>query len=146
MADDPIFKNAVKRLDAVNGDVNQLPDVFKTVLLVNAAQGMFGNGGLQYFFENDWPNQPPYKVFSDAYRRIGAHESADMLDRAVALLGIDHPERNAPLREQRMEELCSDEVSEFAELSGKLCMDQSAWKKLDQFMEQNREILLATQA
>jgi hypothetical protein len=139
-----VHQNAVKRLGAVGFDIDKLPVEMKTLLLVHAAQGKINNGGLQYFFENDWPSQPQYSVFSDAYRQIGAHECADMLDRAVALLAIEHPEQHADLRQKRMEELCEQEESEFARLSRRLCVTESdgVWQQLDCFIERNRNVLL----
>jgi len=136
-------RNAVKQLEAVGNDVDKLPAAVKTVILVHAAQGIIDNGALQYFFENDWPGRPKYSVFSNAYRQIGANECADLLDRAVELLAIENPERHPDLRQQRMEELCEQDVSEFAGLSGKLCSDKSVWEKLSQFIECNGDVLLA---
>jgi hypothetical protein len=40
-------------------DPDKLPPAVKTILLVHAAQGVIDNGGLQYFFEADWPDRPP---------------------------------------------------------------------------------------
>ena len=48
-------------------DINQLHDPIRPVVLVHAAQGMIDNGGLQYFFEADFPGNPPYSLFSISY-------------------------------------------------------------------------------
>ncbi len=52
-----------------------------TVWAVEQAQGIIDNGGFQYFFENDWPENPSYSVFIDSFRRIGAGEAADIASR-----------------------------------------------------------------
>jgi hypothetical protein len=131
----------IKCLESGGGDFSKLPQVMKTFLLVYSAQGILDNGALQYFFESDWPGQPAYAVFSEAYRRIGADDCAAAVDRAVESLALDHPELNAERRQQRMEELWNDGVQEFADLSGRLCGDKSVLEKLSSFVENHREIL-----
>jgi hypothetical protein len=77
-----------------------------TCWAVDQAQGLVGNGGFQYFFEGDWPENPPYSVFIEAYRRIGAKEAADCFQDAVddfpfADPHLDVKARNAHLDAKR---------------------------------------------
>lgn len=43
----------------------------RTVALVLIGQAAIDNGGLKYFFENDWLEGVTYSHFADAYERIG---------------------------------------------------------------------------
>ena len=79
---------AHERLREVENDATKLPEPYRTLVLVEAAQGVIDNGGLIYFFESDWPGCPPYSAFSDAYRRIGMSEAADDLDNAAQSLDL----------------------------------------------------------
>jgi hypothetical protein len=46
--------------------LTDLPWPAQVLVLVNSAQGILDNGGLQYFLESDWPANPPYSCFLDA--------------------------------------------------------------------------------
>jgi hypothetical protein len=63
---------------AQNWNPLDLPEPLATTWAVVTSQGVIDNGGLQYFFENDWPASVTYSVFSDAYRTIGGIEAADL--------------------------------------------------------------------
>src|SRR5262245_43487107 len=76
---------AQKRLSPSANDLRRLDLKDQAILAVSSAQGVIDNGGLAYFFEEDWPGQPSYSLFSDAYRRIGADAAARFLDAAAAL-------------------------------------------------------------
>jgi hypothetical protein len=65
--------------------------------------GTINNGGFQYFFENDWPENPPYQVFIDALERIGAAEPADLLRTAVDAFPFQNPHLNVDARREYLE-------------------------------------------
>jgi hypothetical protein len=65
-----VISGAIGRLE-VAGRLSALSLSDQTILMVHGAQGVLDNGGLQYFFESDWPERPAYSSFSDAYRRVG---------------------------------------------------------------------------
>src|SRR5690348_960937 len=73
------------------GPLTHLPPVWRIFATIYTAQGIINNGGFRYFFENDFPNHPPYSDFSDAYRQIGMTEFGDWIDRATSLFGFPDP-------------------------------------------------------
>ena len=77
------FTRAAERV--LRGDMEALPVPLRTLLMVEAAQGMIDSGGLEYFYEADFPNNPAYDVFVQAYRRIGAESAAECIE-ASALM------------------------------------------------------------
>ena len=93
-ADDALLerttKHVFRRVDG-NRDIRHLPVPLRTFAAIYAAQGVIGNGGFQYLFEADWPGCPPYSLFADAYREIGASEVAGWLDQAAALFPFPDP-------------------------------------------------------
>lgn len=113
-----------RKLDAVGGDIAKLAEPFKTVAIIYSAQGVIDNGGLYYFFESDWPHQPPYSLFIDAYRRIGRTAGAEALDRAVKSFGVADPERNRAVRNR----ILSTDVP--MEWDDSLCGDELVWRDL----------------
>ena len=80
-----------------------------TVWAIEQAQGIIDNGGFQYFFENDWPENPSYSVFVDAFRRIGAQEAADCLQDAVELFPSTSPHLDYQMRRSYMDALRAKE-------------------------------------
>jgi hypothetical protein len=123
-------------------DPNLLPAPVRIVVLVHAAQGIIDNGGLQYFFESDFEGQPPYLVFVDAYRAIGADEEAEALALAVKLFPFSEPHK---FKERRNEflQLFSDEGTHGPEspfeLTDKLCGNERIWSLLEQYVRKHAE-------
>src|SRR5580658_6853523 len=87
---DRAFHYAIAEMTRLGGMQN-LPIPLRTLILVHNAQGIIDNGGLQYFFESDFVEKPPYSLFVNAYRLIGATEAADALASAVQLFPFSNP-------------------------------------------------------
>lgn len=79
-------------------DPLSLPFPLRIIALVDSTLGTVNNGSLTYFFENDWPNQPPYSVFIEAFRTIGALETANCLEDAVSAFGFENPQLDCDAR------------------------------------------------
>jgi hypothetical protein len=94
---------AFKKLAGADYRMESVEEPHKTVVIVYSAQGVIDNGGMAYFFENDWPNNPPYSVFADAYERIGRADAAKALRDAVKSFGVPNPENNCKARREYME-------------------------------------------
>ena len=101
---------------------HKLPTPLAVVWAVTQGQGTIDNGGLQYFFENDWPGNPTYVFFSNAFRSIGASKTASLIDEGIALFPSRRPELDLDLRRDVMEkaELKDKKQSPFYQLSSKL--------------------------
>jgi hypothetical protein len=67
----PATLAAQQMLTSVGDDMSRLPESVRIFLLVNGAQGVIDNGGYNCFFGQDWPGNPPYGDFADAYEAIG---------------------------------------------------------------------------
>lgn len=63
-------------------DIRSASKAEQTVVVVVSADGVIGNGGLGYFFEQPWDGDPTPDIFIDAYRSIGADACADALTTA----------------------------------------------------------------
>ena len=85
-----------------NWNALYFPEPLRTVWAVEAAEGVISNGGLGYFFENDWRMKPPYTLFSDAYRLIGATEVADLLDESVSNFPFSNPHLDFEARRKHL--------------------------------------------
>ena len=88
------IKFTLAEVKRAGNDLFKLPRPLQVVALVHAAQGIIDNGGLQYFFEADFPDNPPYSVFSDAYRAIGSVKGADALDQAASMFDFRSPHKH----------------------------------------------------
>jgi hypothetical protein len=100
---DKVSDVAFKKLADAEYRMESVEEPYKTVAIIYSAQGVIDNGGMVYFFENDWSNNPPYSVFADAYERIGRVDAAKALRDAVESFGISNPEKNRKARREYME-------------------------------------------
>ena len=132
------YSYALGRLEAANGDLQLLPIPLQTLLLVESAHGIIESGGLEYFYDADFPNNPPYELFVEAYRRIGAEAAAACIETTARMFPFDEPHLFAPLRQVWLEKLRVDPLQAFARLSEGVCADDSVWAKLDDYVERHR--------
>lgn len=133
------YDYAVARLHDAGGDLEALPVELQTLLAVESAQGIIDNGGLAYFYEADFPNNPPYSFFVDAYRRIGAESAADCIEATADMFTFDEPHLFEPLRQVWLIRLQQDPAGEFHRLSERISGDESVWDRLDDYVKQHRE-------
>ncbi len=91
-------KDVFRNQDSPDWSPYLLPEPLLTVWAVEQAQGVIDNGGLGYFYENDWPQNPPYSVFWDAFRRIGASEAAQCIETTAKLFPSECPELDFQMR------------------------------------------------
>lgn len=124
-----------KELEQVGGDPSKLDIPKQTVAVLYSVQAIIDNGGFQYLFENDFPSNPPYSQFADAYRRIGSSQAAERLEKAVAMFPFEEPHLNQEQRLKFMETL--DEEDEFFELGNEVCGDEKVWSNLEEYAQRN---------
>lgn len=91
---------AFKKLAKADDRMEQLEEPYQTVVTIYSAQGVIDNGGMVYFFENDWPHHQPYSDFADAYERIGRHGAAEALRHAADSFEVPNPERDKEARRE----------------------------------------------
>jgi len=88
------------QLERANDQLELLSEPCRTAIILATAIGIIGNGGFQYFFEMDFPDNPEYGIFTDAFRRVGLSEIADRFAELVALFPFETPHASRDLREQ----------------------------------------------
>lgn len=132
------YDYAVSCLHAAAGDLDALPVPLQTLLVVESAQGIIDNGGLEYFYETDFPNNPPYSVFVEAYRRIGADAAASCIEQTAAMFPFLEPHLFEPLRQVWLERFRADRDGEFARLARCIGGDRTVWAKLSEYVAKNR--------
>lgn len=131
---------AFRKLEEADGDISKLSIPLQTVVAIYTAQGIIDNGGFQYFFESDFPNNPNYKLFSLSYKRIGAESAAENIDKAVALFGFENPHLYEDKRQQYLEAL--DDEALFIKLGDEICGDESIWEKLNIYATSEQEAFI----
>ncbi|TWT33011.1 DMP19 family protein [Blastopirellula retiformator] len=140
-----VSDTAFKMLKKVDNDPTQIEEPYRTVAIIYAAQGVIDNGGLIYFFESDWPGQPPYSLFADAYQRIGRVEAAAALREAAESFGITEPEKHREQRQAYMDRFLGEdeddeefeEVSEGIPWNDCICGDEQVWTDLAAWVRKN---------
>jgi hypothetical protein len=89
-----------------DASIFSLPWVSQVITVFLGSQGYIDNGGFIYFFEGDYPGTPPYSVFADAYRAIGADESAECIEAAVSLFPFPDPHLHGDARRNYLRDHC----------------------------------------
>lgn len=130
---------ALARLKEADGDIISLSIPLQTVIVVESAQGIIDNGGLEYFYESDFVGTPDYGFFVSAYRRVGAETAASCIETTAAMFPFDKPHLHEAKRLNWLDEVRGDESHVFVQLSRKVCGDQAVFLKLAQYVEANRE-------
>ena len=134
MTDDALLNRfreaAFEQLDNVDGDFTRLAEPHKTISIVESAQGIIDNGGLRYFFTNDWPHKPPYSVFADAYEKIGRIEAANALRQAAGSFDIEQPEHHIEIRRDFLEKNYNRDKLEVDGWNDCICGDEMVWTDL----------------
>ncbi len=126
-------EHTYKELEQLGGDPSKLDLPKQTVSVLYSVQAIIDNGGFQYLFENDFPFNPPYSQFVDAYRRIGSNQAVARLEKAVAMFPFEDPHLHQGKRLEFMETL--EEDSEFFELGNEV--DETVWSNLEQYVKHN---------
>jgi len=129
---------AFAKLGEVNGAIEALSEPYKTIVLIYSAQGVLDNGGLVYFFESDFPKNPPYQLFIEAYNKIGATEIALALTSALTFFKIENPEKNIEARLEFLRSLPNYHYGyyphEFLKLNEAIIGNVEVWKQLNRYV------------
>ncbi|MBI1423106.1 MAG: DUF4375 domain-containing protein [Gammaproteobacteria bacterium] len=128
------------RLDEVDNHLDALPHPVRTFLTVYLAQTVIEVGGLEYFFTSDFPENPPYRQFINAYREIGAMGTVAALEKSLSFFAFDSPETQPDLRREFIESLPDDASHAFSKLSNQLREDESAWDRLGEYAQQHKAV------
>lgn len=105
-------------------DISRFSHPRQVFITIYSVQPVIDNGGFGRFFESDWPGQPPYSRFSDAYRAIGATGVAEWIDQAASMFGVADPHLHREARLRYLNKHCCNDRSELIEL-GDRAIDES---------------------
>ncbi|QDV22242.1 DMP19 family protein [Aureliella helgolandensis] len=134
MDDDTLLEKmsdiAFQKMDAADDVLSKVDEPYRTVAIIYAAQGVIDNGGLVYFFENDWPRTPPYSIYADAYERIDRLEAAQAIRDAAASFGVKNPEKDIDSRRQYIENHYNEDEFEVDGWNDCVCGDEQVWSNL----------------
>ena len=136
---DQASEYALAQLKSAGGDINSLATPLQTVVVVNSAQGIIDNGGLEYFYESDFDGTPPYSFFVDVYCRIGAESAAVCIESSQRMFPFGEPHRHEKERQLWLDTVKNNETHEFVRLSRKICGDEGVWEKLSEYVLTNHD-------
>jgi hypothetical protein len=128
---------ALRMMNDAGDDISKVDEPFRTVAIIYAAQGVIDNGGLVYFFENDWPRNPPYSVYADAYERIGRIEAANAIRHAARSFGIENPEHHIDERRAYMEKHYNERTFSIDGWNDCICGDERVYSDLASWVRKN---------
>lgn len=137
------FDFAIVELERAE-NIEELDEPLRVVIMVSTAQGIIDNGGLQYFFENNFPEKPPYALFVDAYRAIGAKKEAAALESSINLFPFARPERFRGKRNAVLDKYLEDgghrKDSPFEPFTHVLCGSERVWECLERYVRKHQKV------
>ena len=89
-------------LDKVK-QIELLDQPCRAAVIVYTAWGIIGNGGFQYFFESNFEGDPPFDIFTQAFRTVGLGEIALRFSELVALFPFNDPHKSSQKRQVFLE-------------------------------------------
>jgi len=134
---DEAFKKAFARYGSIK-NINFLPPIIANFLLVHDAQGVIDNGGYRYFFGSNWPNNPPYSRFVDAYIAIGCKKQARDMERVVNTFPFENPHLHETRRSEYIKANFDEDSHEVKGWGDALCGDEEVWEKLREYYLKNK--------
>jgi len=134
------FEKAKKLLEKADGNLNALPEAVATFLIVYSAQGVIDNGGYYYFFESDWPENPPYSKFIEAYAKIGCKKQSVELSRVASSFPFEAPHMKEAKRIKYMDENFDEDAYVVKGWGDAMCGDEEIWGKLEEFYLNTKSI------
>ena len=111
-------------LTTPTSDLSELLPVHRHFLLVYTCQPVVQIGGIQYFFEADWPGCPAYEQFSESFQHIGAYKASSLVTQAIALFPFANPHLHRLERVEFLRASCVEYNTAMGKLSSEM-MDQS---------------------
>jgi hypothetical protein len=126
------------RLDEVGGDPMNLPEEMRPIALLYTFQAMVDNGGFRYPMEADFPFTPPYSIFVDAYRAVGAESAAALLEDSLARFPMSNPHLDTEARNAFLDSL--NEENQFFQNGDKVCGDEAVWQQMEAYVTQRPSV------
>lgn len=93
-------------------DISEIPSPFANVVLVDFTVGVVGNGGFNYLFEHQFQGDPQFLFVSAAFKDIGAHQAASIVDEVMSVFpnSVAPSDRTERLRIYRSSQTVSSEL------------------------------------
>ncbi|MGQ0729212.1 DMP19 family protein [Acidovorax sp.] len=130
---------ATAKVLEADGCVSRLPEALQTVVVINTTQGIIDNGGLEYFYESDFPTNLPYSFFAETFRRIGVESVASCIDESSRMFPFPEPHLHEAKRRTWLDSVKDDEAHPFVHLSRKACGDELVFQKLAEYVDRHRD-------
>jgi len=107
----------------------------RTAIIVDTALGIVGNGGFQYFFEANFPDDPDYGMFADAFRRAGLGEIAQGFSDLVAMFPFAAPHRSVERRLRFLSDCPADFARKMEELENLIYAREDLFSIAEDFLQ-----------
>lgn len=115
-------------------EVKRLDHPCRVVVIVYSAWGLIENGGFQYFFESNFPEEPPYEVFIQAFSSVGLTDIALRFSKLISLFPFDEPHKFPRKRQEFIGLKPPSFIALMAELEDLVSAHENIEKTLNLFL------------
>jgi len=105
------------------------------VVIVYSAWGLIENGGFQYLFESNFPGDPSYDTFTQAFNSVGLTDIALRFSKLVSLFPFDEPHKFPRKRQEFIDSQPSSFIALMAELEDLVYAHKNIEKTLNSFLQ-----------
>ena len=97
--------------------------------------GLIENGGSRYFFESNFPGDPSYDLFTQAFNSVGLTDIARCFSELVSSFPFDEPHRFPRKRRAFMGSQPSSFIALMAALEERVYAHEDIEKTLNSFLQ-----------
>ena len=105
------------------------------VVIVYSAWGIIENGGFEYFFESNFPGDPPYDVFAQAFSSVGLTDIALRFSKLVSSFPFDDPHKFPSKRKEFIDSQPGSFIALMAELEHSVYTHENIEKTLNSYLQ-----------
>lgn len=126
--------------EKVNSDFSLMRPELAIFHRIQVAQGIIDNGGLVYFFENNWIGFPPYSDFVFSYQAIGCDAAAKCIEQAANSFPFADPELHCEKRRKFMKDNYDADLFTVRGWDNTVCGDETVYPALGNYAAMHPEV------
>ncbi|MFV2057223.1 MAG: DUF4375 domain-containing protein [Thiohalomonadales bacterium] len=142
--DESLLMHVIEKItSAQDFDIQKVPAEHRDVVAVITAQAIIDNGGFRYFFESHFNGDSDYQIFVNAYKNMGATESADAINQALMMFPNGVPPEELDQRQKYLDSIfdqSDDNKKKIEEMEGKILGKVENYSRVANYIRQNKQL------
>lgn len=142
--DESLLMHVIEKItSAQDFDIHKVSDEHRDVVAVITAQAVIDNGGFRYFFESHLNGDSDYQLFVNAYKNIGATESADAINQALMMFPGGVPPEELSERQKYLDSIfdaSTDNKKKIDAMEDKILGKVENYSRVANYIRENKKL------